>query len=181
MQIYTVFAVVVFAAILLYVVVVYNRMKKLTNLINEAWANIVTSITKRHDAVRALIKTTEGAARHESLAQTSVVALRNGSVADLSGAEQELQKDLVAIVESYPAMKSDKMFQDLAAKLVEIENDIQGSRLLFNRSVALYLRQLNSLPAGIFATALGFGSIDFFEADRMTLRSFQEPLVGTQE
>ncbi len=152
-------------AIVGYSLIVYNRIVVVTNSISEAWANIASSIKKRHDAVPRLLSVVRVASDYEALIQKSQVALRSQDIQGLSEAERLLQKELIAIMEASPEVKADRAFTELFDELVDIENDIQANRLLFNRSVSLYIRYLSSFPSGVFAQCFGYTRIDFFEVD----------------
>jgi len=164
-MIYGMFAIVVTIIIVGYGWTVYNRIIKLTRNIDEAWANIATLLDKRHNLIPRLAAIAKISKDYESLVQKSQVALRNQNIQGVNEAEQAVQKYLIGVMELYPEIKADVSFNELFAQLVAIEDELQGSRLLFNRATALYRRQLSMFPAGVFATAFGFGAIDFFEVD----------------
>lgn len=165
MMVYSMFAIVITVLILGYGWTVYNRIIMLTRNIDEAWANIATLLDKRHNLIPRLAAIAKSSKDYELLLQKSQTALRNQNIEGVNEAEQAVQKYLMNVVESYPEIKADASFNELFAQLVAIEDELQGSRLLFNRATALYRRQLGMFPAGVFATAFGFGTIDFFEVD----------------
>lgn len=148
---------------MLYVWYVYNKITRVCNTVNEAWSNVAVSLQKRHDAISQIMATVHASKEYEQLVQSSVAAIRRQDISGASGAEKELQHSVQVTIEAYPDVKNNTLFQDLVKQLVQLEDEIQGSRLLFNRSVALYRLQLRLFPSGLVATALGYAPIDFFE------------------
>ena len=165
MIIYAVIMAVVLVLVMGYGWIIYNRIIKLTNNINESWANIVASLAKRHSAIPQLINAVGDSSGYEANLQKSQAAIRSQSIEAVNEAETAIQKNLIAAFEAQPNLTVDKNYKKLLDELVEVENEIQANRLLFNRAVALYRRQLGAFPSGVFAAAFGYTNVEFFEVD----------------
>jgi LemA protein len=70
---------------------------------------------------------------------------------------------VLLLQESYPALKADANFRDLAARLVEIEDSLQYARRFYNGAVNQYVTRIESFPDVIMARVLGFRPMPFFE------------------
>lgn len=162
-MIYVVFIMTAVICAAVYAVIIYNRMTRLTNNISEAWSNILVALERRHTIIGTLADTVKDARKYELLVQASTAAARSRDVSKVGEAEQAIQQYALVTMEQYPAIVSDAVYKELLQQLMSIEDDIQANRLIYNRSVALYIRQLRSFPAGIFAAALGYMPVAFFD------------------
>jgi LemA protein len=69
------------------------------------------------------------------------------------------------LAESYPQLKADAGFRDLAARLVEIEDHLQYARRFYNGAVQQYLTRMQSFPDLVIARLFRFKPMPFFETD----------------
>ena len=106
---------------IMYVILTYNTLVALRNHIRDAWGNIDTELKRRYDLIPNLVATVKGYAAHEKEIFDRVTQLRTrcmaseGTVkkqADESQLVDALQK-LLAVVENYPQLKSDRNFLKL--------------------------------------------------------------------
>ena len=75
---------------------------------------------------------------------------------------------LIATIEKYPDLKTDKSFIRLQDQLEGTERRIKFSRKDFNDAVALYNKQVRSFPKNIAAKLFGFNLKEGFKADAGT-------------
>jgi LemA protein len=66
----------VIAVVLLYVVIVFNRLVRQRNVVREAWSGIDVQLKRRTDLVPALVETVKGYATHERTLLEEVTAKR---------------------------------------------------------------------------------------------------------
>lgn len=134
-------AAVVFAAIGVFVIVLYNRLVSHRNYVRDAWAGIDVQLKKRHDLVPLLVKIVSTYSDHEKELLTEVTQLRApGSVADsVDGVRQTESAEnsfgtrfsqLLMLAEAYPDIKADQNFRQLQQQLFDIESDIESAPLL---------------------------------------------------
>jgi hypothetical protein len=67
--------------IALFLVVLYNRLVGLRQVVNQAWSDISVQLKQRHDLVPNLVETVKGYAGHERTTLEAVVNARNAAVA----------------------------------------------------------------------------------------------------
>jgi LemA protein len=161
-----------------YVVVQYNSLVSLRNYIRDAWANIDTELKRRYDLIPNLVATVKGYAAHEREVLERVTELRNrlagaDSTARAAGQTEEQQlvaglKRLLAVAESYPALKADQHFLKLQEELVITEDRLQAARRFYNGNVRDYRNKCETFPSNIVAQMFGFQPADYFNVDSAT-------------
>ncbi|CCE02760.1 LemA family protein [Bradyrhizobium sp. STM 3809] len=157
--------------IVLVAITAYNRLVALSQRVGQAFADIDVQLKLRHDLIPNLVETVKGYAAHERGTLDEVIKARNAAIsaqgpAQVSAAEGQLSGALgrlIALSESYPDLKANANFQQLAGELSDIENKIAASRRFFNNAVQEYNTGIQQLPAVLFAGALGFTHKEFFD------------------
>lgn len=157
---------VIFAAVGLlgYVILIYNGFIQMKNDVDKAWSNIDVLLKQRFDEIPKLVKVCEGYMQHEQKTLEAVVRAR----ALVSGARSEKERlqaqnmltetlrSLFAVAESYPELKADTLFRQLASRISQVEDQIADRRELFNETVNLYNVRLEQFPDLLVARAFGF-------------------------
>lgn len=159
--------------LLLWLVIVYNRLVALRQTTGQAWSDVDVQLKQRHDLVPNLVETVKGYAAHERGTLEAVVAARNAAVnaqgpAQAAAAEGQLGAALgrlFALAEAYPELKANQNFLQLQAELSDLENKIAAARRFFNNAVSEYNAAIQSVPAVLFAGSLGFTARGFFELE----------------
>ena len=82
MDFFVIFVVALVLLPLIYVVSTYNRLIKLRNHIQDAWANIDTELNRRYDLIPNLVAAVKGYAARERETLKQVIELRNTALAD---------------------------------------------------------------------------------------------------
>ena len=163
----------VLAAIVLYAIVVFNRLVRQRNLAREGWSGIDVQLKRRTDLVPNLVETVKAYAAHERAVFEEVTAARTSSVAadNVAGqaaAERALQGSLgklLAVAEAYPELKANANFLALQQQLAEIEDQLQMARRYYNGTVRNLNISIQSFPNNLVAGVLGFHELPFFELD----------------
>ena len=160
----------------------YNNLVTLNEGVNKQWANVENVYQRRMDLIPNLVSTVTGQANFEKSTLTEIadarasvgrVQLTPGSVPD----EATLQKfetaqsqlggalgRLMVVSENYPQLKANEGFNNLQAELAGTENRISVERGRFNESAQGYNIVVNSLPAKLYAGALGFSPKAYFKS-----------------
>jgi LemA protein len=169
----------VIAAIVAWVISVYNGLVAMGQRVSQAFADIDVQLRQRHDLIPNLVETVKGYAAHERGTLEAVIAARNAAVAAKgpeaqAAAEQQLSGmlgRLLALSEAYPDLKANASFQQLQGELTDIENKIAAARRFFNNAVSEYNARIAQFPAALFAASFGFASKQFFDLgeERKTL------------
>lgn len=169
------------AAIVLYAVVVFNRLVSTRQMTNEAWSGIDVQLKRRSDLIPNLVETVKGYAAHERGLLAEVTELRNQARAlagdDVKGREQAegalslAVGKLLALAEAYPDLKASANFLELQHELSRIENDIQMARRYYNGAVRNLNTLVESVPSNIVAKLTGFAQRAYFELADATERA----------
>jgi len=168
---YTILA--ILAALVLYVVFIYNGLVKSRQMAEEAWSGIDVQLKRRADLIPNLIETVKGYAGHEKSTLEEVVALRNkaqavpaGDVEGRAVAEGLLGQALgrvIALAEAYPDLKANQNFLELQRSLETIEGEIQMSRRYYNGAARDLNVKVESFPSNLVAGQFGFTKKPYFE------------------
>jgi LemA protein len=163
----------VIVALLLWLVVIYNRLVALRQTVGQSWSDIEVQLKQRHDLIPNLVETVKGYAAHERGTLDAVIQARNAAVnaqgpQAASAAEGQLSgalSRLFALSEAYPDLKANTNFLSLQSELSSLETKIAAARRFFNNAVAEFNAAIQSIPAVFFAGSLGFTQRGFFELE----------------
>ena len=161
----------VLLAVILYLVVLFNRLVRLRNLAREGWSGIDVQLRRRTDLIPNLVDTVKGYAAHERALFEEVARKRASSIAadNVTGqaaAERELQGSLgrlMALAEGYPALKADQNFLKLQEQLADIEGQLQMARRYYNGTARNLNVAIQSFPNSLVAHPFGFQEAAYFE------------------
>ncbi|TYT25298.1 LemA family protein [Luteimonas viscosa] len=160
------------AALLVWAIVVFNRLVRLRNQVRTAWADIDVQLIRRHDLVPSLVSAVQAYAGHERAVLETVTELRARALAhqtrpQLAQVEQALEQAigrLFVLQEAYPELKASDNFAQLQRDLVEVEEHLQYARRFYNGAVRDYNDATQRVPDLVVARLAGFGAEEFFEA-----------------
>lgn len=148
----------VVAIFILVLIYYYNRIRVLSNRIEEAWAQIDVQLKKRYDLVPNLVETVKGYATHEREIFEKVSESRERMVSGSRGGRMEASNELTstlrtlfAVAENYPQLRASENFKLLQEQLEGIENKIAYSRQYYNSSVLSYNNVITTIPGSWFA------------------------------
>ena len=158
-------------AIVVILIIIYNRFVRLLNRVAEAWSDIDVQMKRRYDLIPNLVETVKGYATHEkgvfeSVTQARAAAMGATSLADHAKAENMLSstlKSLFAVSEAYPQLRANENFLDLQKELTDAEDKIQAARRFYNGNVRDYNTLLESFPSNLIGKAFSFARKEFFE------------------
>ncbi|HZB23071.1 MAG TPA: LemA family protein [Gaiellaceae bacterium] len=168
-----VIAIVVAVALALFVVVLYNRLVRLRNRVENAWAQVDVQLRRRYDLIPNLVETVKGYASHEratfeEVTQARTRAQEARTVEEQAQAENMLTAAigrLFAVAEAYPELRATENFQQLQTELSETENKIQVARQVYNDTVLTYENARETVPTNLIAGLFGFGPKEYFEIE----------------
>lgn len=157
-------------------IVLYNKLVKLNNRVENSWAQIDVQLKKRYDLVPNLVETVKGYATHEKEVLTEVTKAR-ASVGSARTPEESIEANntlsgalsrLLVVAERYPNLQANANFLDLQATLKDLEHKIAMSRQFYNDSVMNYNQKRELFPSNIVAKIFRFKEAAYFEAGEET-------------
>ncbi|HOO50015.1 MAG TPA: LemA family protein [Alphaproteobacteria bacterium] len=156
------------------IIVAYNRIAALFQRRKNAFADIDVQLEQRYNTIPNMVEVVKGYAGHEHRVFKDVVAART-AIKDAYGvgenrfkAEAQMTRavrQLFALVENYPELKSDQNFLYLQNELSELENKISASRRFFNSTTAEYNTAIQQFPGNFLARIFGFLEEPFFKIE----------------
>ena len=161
----------VVAALIIWVIYIYNRFVRLTNRTEEGWSDIDVQMKRRYDLIPNLVETVKGYAAHEAgtlqkVTEARTKAMGAQSVAEHAEAENMLTgalKSLFAVSEAYPDLKANSNFVELQRELSDTENKIQAARRFYNGVVQELQNAIEMFPSNLIGSAFGFKTREFFQ------------------
>jgi LemA protein len=158
-------------AVIVWVVVVYNRLVRDRQRVLTAWSDIDVQLKRRYDLIPKLVAAVEQYASYERSTLKTLVELRSrtGQISDVGEKgviESQIGgglRSLMALVEDYPELKADQSFLQLQEELTEVENHIQYARRFYNGSVRNLNIRIDSFPDLLVARFFNFTPQPFFE------------------
>jgi len=167
-------AIVVVLALVL--VAMYNRLVRLRNRAENAWAQVDVQLRRRYDLIPNLVEAVKGYAAHERQTFDEVTTARTAAQ-QAQGVEQQAQAEnaltaaigrLFAVAEAYPELRATENFQQLQAQLADVEQNIAIARQVYNDTVLTYDNSLETVPTNVIAGVFNFRPRAYFEAEEVT-------------
>jgi LemA protein len=171
--IWVIVVVVLVALVAIGLITLYNRLVRLRNRVDNAWAQIEVQLKRRWDLIPNLVETVKGYAAHEretfqAVTEARTAAQQARTPQESSQAEGILGQALgrlFAVAEAYPELQADENFRQLQTELGETENRIAVSRQVYNDTVLTYNNAIQTFPGLVLAGPFGFAQREFFELE----------------
>ena len=169
--------------IVLWMISLYNKLVRLRNRRQNAFADIDVQLRQRHDLVPQLVDTVKGYATHERELLTKITEARSAAMAattieDKIKTEQQLSSALAGLkvqVEAYPDLKANQNFLQLQEELSDIENKLAAARRFFNGATTEYNNGVESFPGNLIARNFGFKREVMFDLGEDNRKQMEEP------
>lgn len=171
MHIGTLIAIGVALLIIAWIIGTFNKLVALKNQVINSWKQIDVQLKRRHDLIPNLVETVKGAMNFEQTTLTRVIEARNraslaNGVAETAVRESALTgalRQLFALAENYPALKSNENVLKLQGELSMTENTIGSAREFYNNIATQLNIAEQSFPINIVAHVFGFKPAELFE------------------
>ncbi len=181
MTIIIIIAVIILIAIFL--ISLYNRLVKLRNNRENAFADIDVQLRQRHDLIPQLVDTVKGYMKHEEKVLTAVTearanAMKAGNIDDKIKAENQLTAALGGLqvaVEAYPDLKASQNFMQLQEEISDVENKLAAARRFFNSATKELNNAVEVFPSNIVAGMFGFKREIMFDLGGDRREQMEEP------
>ena len=168
-----VIVVAIIVILLLVLVGMFNKLVRLRNRAENAWAQVDVQLRKRYDLIPNLVETVKGYAAHERGTFEAVTAARTAAQ-QAQGVQQQAEAEniltqalgrLFAVAEAYPQLRATENFQLLQGQLSDVEQNIAVARQVYNDTVLSYDNALETVPTSIIAGIFNFQPREYFQAD----------------
>ena len=145
-----------------YILVTYNSLIKLNNIVKEAFSTMDIYLKKRWDLVPNLVEVVKGYAKYEKDVFNQITTLRTNTYQNMSMNKKitineqltEGISKIIAVSENYPDLKANQNFLELSRDLTKIEDEIANSRKYYNGSVRIFNTKIQVFPNNIVANIL---------------------------
>src|SRR5512147_2264085 len=159
--------------ILVWLILIYNGLISLRNDVQSSWKQIDVQLKRRHDLIPNLVQTVKGAMEFEQDTLEKVISARAKAVsAATPGMKAEAENiltqalgKLFAVMENYPALKSNQNVMQLQEELTSTENRVAFARQLYNDLVANFRTSLEVFPNNIVTSLFNFRAEEYFGAE----------------
>ena len=171
--------VVVVVLLLAYIALLFNRLVRFRNRVENAWHQIDVQLNRRADLIPNLVETVKGYASHErgtfeAVTQARSAVMNAKTVGESAQAEGQLTqalKSLFAVAEAYPDLKASQNFLALQEELSGTENKLAYARQFYNDSVMSYDVARQRFPANLIAGVFNFKEQrEYFEPETPAAR-----------
>jgi LemA protein len=161
----------VLAVIVLWLIATFNGLISLKNQMLNGWKQIDVQLKRRHDLIPNLVETVKGVMKFEQATLTQVIEARNKAISAQGIADKAVQENvltgalrqLFALVESYPDLKSNQNVLKLQEEITSTENRIGFARQFYNDIATRFNIMQQTFPANMVAGMFGFKSGELFE------------------
>lgn len=172
-----VFAILVAGFVIAFLVLsTFNSVVVLRQQSSKAWANIDVALQQRHDELPNLVAAVHGLMAYEQGTLTAVTQARAAysrtdpipAQAATAAATTAAVRQLFAVVERYPDIKSEPNVLALQEELARLEGLIADRRELYNDTVYRLNTRIRSFPTNALAWLLDWQPRPFFTAPAET-------------
>lgn len=161
---------------------IYNRLVKLRNNRENAFANISVQLKQRHDLVPQLVATVQGYATHEKSVLEEVTRARSAAMSatginEKIEAENKLSSALAGLkvaIERYPELKANENFLQLQGEVSDIENKLAATRRFFNSTTRELNNAVQTFPNNLLAGMFGFHTEPMFEIPQAEMAQYDK-------
>jgi len=149
--------------VIAFVAYYYNKIIRLENRIDNAWAQIDVQLKRRADLIPNLVESVKGYMEHEKSVLENVTKARSALMnaktpQDNIKANNQLTsalKTLFAVAENYPTLKANENFLQLQDELTHTEDKISYARQHYNDNVLAFNNAIETFPGRTFAHRMG--------------------------
>jgi len=162
---------IIIVVMILWAVSLYNRLVRLRNGREQAFADVDVQLKQRHDMIPQLVESVRGYMQHERGVLTEITearanAMKASTINDKIVAENRLSTALDGLkvaVEAYPDLKASQNFLDLQNEISDIENKIAAARRFFNSATKELNVATEVFPSNLIATLFNFKREPLFD------------------
>jgi LemA protein len=167
----TIVILIILVVLVFAIIGLYNRLVKLRNNRENAFADIDVQLKQRLDLIPQLVEAVKGYMKHESTVLTDITnaranAMKATSVNEKIAADNQITSALQGLqvaVEAYPDLKANQNFMQLQDEISDIENKLAAARRFFNSATKELNNAVETFPSNILAGMFGFKREPMFD------------------
>lgn len=151
---------------------VANKIRQVKVKVEESESGIDVALTQRFDMLNKMFQATKAYMKHEADTLEKIVHLRqpgrSSSMEEKQEFSNEIERGLQAVnvvVENYPELRATENMQKLQDSTIQVENNLQAARRIYNSNVSYFNRFIVTFPNSIVANKLRAEKLSFFEAE----------------
>lgn len=171
--------------VILMAISLYNRLVKLRNSREQAFADVDVQLRQRHDLIPQLVETVRGYMQHERGVLTEITearanAMKATTINEKIAAETRLSTALEGLkvsVEAYPDLKASQNFLDLQNEISDVENKIAAARRFFNSATKELNVATEMFPSNLIATLFNFRREPMFDLGDQRATAGEPPQI----
>jgi LemA protein len=171
--------------LILIAVSLYNRLVRLRNNREQAFADVDVQLKQRHDLIPQLVDSVKGYMGHERGVLTEITearsnAMKASTINEKIAAENKLSTALDGLkvsLEAYPDLKASQNFMDLQNEISDVENKIAAARRFFNSATKELNVATELFPSNLIATLFNFKREPMFELGDQRAAAEQPPKI----
>ncbi|MBR1600117.1 MAG: LemA family protein [Alphaproteobacteria bacterium] len=178
---------IIVVAILAVFYMLYARLIKTRNKVQESMSDVDVQLKKRYDLIPNMLHMASKFMEHEKSLMTELAELRSRAMQNTFATSpkekmelenllnQKLQEFKISL-ENYPDLKSNQTMMTAMQSMNEVEEHISAARRFYNSNVNELKNQIEIFPSNVVARMLNitYENLPFFEAtetERQTINS----------
>jgi len=163
----------VLAVLVLWIIAAQRKLVNAEELTKNAMSQIGVQQSSRWDALSGLVELIKSYNEHEYKTIKDAIGARSGITADSTAADAQAQDNAFAaalkqfnvVVERYPEVKADSMYQKTMDSVNLYENQVRMARMTYNDSVTRFNRLTRQIPDSIVAAIFHFTEKPYLKED----------------
>ncbi len=177
---------IIIAVAALLAVSLYNRLVKLRNNRENAFADIDVQLKQRLDLVPQLVEAVKAYMKHESTVLTEITKARASAI-EAKGIDEKIAADgrlssalqgLRVAVEAYPDLKASNNFMQLQEEISDIENKLAAARRFFNSATRELNNAVETFPSNLIAGMFGFKRETMYDLGETRAQAEETPKLN---
>lgn len=156
---------------ILAIIIMVNILISRKNRVDMAYASVDAMLKKRYDLIPNLLTVAQKYMGHEKLVLSTLTSLRTRHACMLNDGMRmaedkeilQAMKGIMAVAESYPALRASENYLHLQGSLNEVEEQISAARRAYNAAVTDYNNAIEMIPLNFIARIMSYRRKPLFE------------------
>lgn len=150
---------------------IYNGLIRQKNQVDRSFSSVDVLLKKRWDLIPNLVSVVKHHMEFEQQTLAEITRLRSRAMASDISPEQRLNIEhqitrtmgnIMALIENYPELKSERHITQLLESLNEIEEQISAARRFYNTAVTNYNNSVEMFPSNLVAAYMKYQTKQMF-------------------